>query len=367
MEAMKKAFQYRLYPTGNQTEALSYQLGEACRLYNASLQERRDAYAYAGISLNYYDQANQLKDIRAEGGCDLANFSCSQDVLRRVDKTFQAFFGRVQRGEVPGYPRFKSRFRYDSLTFPSYGDGVRLRDNGKLYVQGVGEIKVKLHRPVEGRIKTVTVKRDAGRWYVCFSVEVVPVAETALLRDIGIDLGLTSFAVLSDGTIIDNPRPYRRAQAKLRVAQRRVARRKRGSKSRRKAVETLQRAHAHVRNTRRDFHHQTARSLVDRYSVIFVEDLNIRGMARGMLAKSVSDAGWAQFLQILRDKAAEAGRVVLGVNPSGTSQTCTCGAPVPKTLSQRWHECLECGLSLARDHVSALLVQGLGRRLAGLT
>jgi putative transposase len=364
---MRKTFKYRLYPTGNQVQALDHQLGEACRLYNGALQERRDAYQYAGISLSYYEQANQLKDIRAEDGCDLANFSCSQDVLRRVDKAFQAFFRRIERGETPGYPRFKPRSRYDSMTFPSYGDGARLRDNGKLYVQGVGEIKVKLHRPVAGRIKTVTLKREAGRWYVCFSVEVVPAPDTVLYEDIGIDLGLSSFAVLSDGTVIDNPRWYRRAQAKLRIAQRRVARRKRGSKGRRKAVQTLQRAHAHIRNTRRDFHHQTARWLVERYSVIFVEDLNIKSLARGMLAKSVSDAGWAQFLQILTCKAAEAGSMVFGVNPSGTSQTCTCGAPVPKTLSQRWHECLACGLSLARDHVSALLVLRLGRSLVSLT
>jgi putative transposase len=283
---MRKSYKYRLYPTGNQAQALEHQLGEACRLYNAALQERRDAYQYAGISLSYYDQANQLKEIRAEDGCGLANFSCSQDVLRRVDRTFKAFFGRVQRGETAGYPRFKPRSRYDSLTFPSYGDGCRLRDNGKLYVQGVGELKIKLHRPVAGRIKTVSIKREAGRWYVCFSVEVIPTPETALYEDIGIDLGLTSFAVLSDGTVIDNPRPYRRAQARLRIAQRRVARRKRGSKGRHQAVQILQRAHAHVRNTRRDFHHQTAHSLIERYSVIFVEDLNVKGMARGMLAKS---------------------------------------------------------------------------------
>jgi len=364
---MRKTFKYRLYPSGHQAQALDDQLGEACRLYNAALQERRDAYQYAGRSLSYYDQANQLKDIRAEGACGLANFSCSQDVLRRVDKTFKAFFGRVQRGETPGYPRFKPHSRYDSMTFPSYGDGTRLRDNGKLYVQGVGEIKVKLHRPVAGPIKTVTVKREAGRWYVCFSVEMDAVPDTQIYNDIGLDLGLESFAVLSDGTVISNPRWYRQAQAKLRRAQRRVARRTRGSKGRRKAVQSLQRAQAHVRHTRRDFHHKVARALVERYSVIFVEDLTIKGMARGMLAKSVSDAAWGGFLQILRDKAKEAGCVVWGVNPSGTSQTCTCGAPVPKTLSQRWHHCLACGLSLARDHVSALLIQGLGRSLVSLT
>jgi putative transposase len=364
---MRKSFKYRLYPTGNQVQALAQQLGEACRLYNAALQERRDAYRTAGVSLSYYDQANQLKGIRAEAACGLANFSCAQEVLRRVDKTFKAFFGRVHRGETPGYPRFKPRSRYDTLTFPSYGDGIRLRANGKLYVQGIGEIKVKLHRPIAGRIKTVSVTRDAGHWYVCFSVEITLTHDTVLYEDIGIDVGLERFAVLSDGTGISNPRWYRQAQATLRIAQRRVARRKRGSTGRRKAVMLLQRAHARVRNTRRNFHHQTARSLVDRYSVIFVEDLHIKGMARGMLAKSVSDAAWGGFLQILRDKAEEAGRAVLGVNPSGTSQTCTCGAPVPKTLSQRWHDCLACGLSLARDHVSALLIKGLGRSLVGLT
>jgi putative transposase len=364
---VRKTFKYRLYPTRQQAESLDHQLGEACRLYNGALQERRDAYTYAGVSLTYYGQANQLKDIRAEGTCELANFSACQDVLRRVDKTFKAFFGRVHRGNTPGYPRFKSRTRYDSVTFPSYGDGCRLRANGKLYVQGVGEIKVKLHRPVAGRIKTVTVKREAGRWYVCFSVEVAETADTRLYDDIGIDVGLASFAVLSDGTIIDNPRWYRRAQDKLRLAQRRVVRRARGSHGRRKAVRVLQRAHAGIRNQRRDFQHKLARRLIETASVIFVEDLNITGLARGMLAKSVSDAGWAQFLQILTSKAAEAGCVVIGVNPFGTSQTCTCGTPVPKTLSQRWHECLACGLSAARDHVSALVIQGLGRSLVGLT
>lgn len=365
---MRKTFKYRLYPTRKQSAALSYQLAEACRLYNAALQERRGAYKQAGISLTYYDQATQLKDLREAEACGLANFSASQDVLRRVDKTFQAFFRRLSRGEKPGYPRFKNRLRFGSVTFPSYGDGVRLRENGKLYVQGVGEIKVKLHRAVAGRIKTVTVKREAGRWYVCCSVEVESVAPGSELNpDIGIDLGLTSFVVLSDGTVIDNPRPYRRAQAKLRIAQRRVARRQRGSKGRRKVVQILQRAHARIRNQRRDFHHKVARELVDRYNAIFAEDLNIKGLARGMLAKSVSDAGWAQFIQILTYKAEEAGRVVIGVNPSGTSQICTCGAPVPKTLRERRHQCPSCGLSAARDHVSALVIQGLGRSLVGLT
>ncbi len=166
---MRKTYKYRLYPSAAQATALEAQLGEACRLYNAALQERRHAYQRCGISLTYYDQANQLKAIRAEGSCELANFSACQEVLRRVDKTFKAFFRRVQTGQKAGYPRFKARRRFDSYTFPSYGDGCRLTD-ARLYLQGIGHLKVKLHRPVEGAIKTITVKRECGKWYTCFSV-----------------------------------------------------------------------------------------------------------------------------------------------------------------------------------------------------
>jgi putative transposase len=224
--------------------------------------------------------------------------------LRRVDKTFKAFFRRVKAGLKAGYPRFKSSRRFDSYTFPSYGDGCRLTGT-RLYLQGVGQLKVKLHRPVLGNIKTITVKRYAGKWYVCFS--------------------------------------------------------------RRKAVVLLQKAHAHVQHQRADFHHKTARALVDAYGVIAVEDLHIKGLASGMLAKSVNDAGWAAFITKLAYKAAEAGRKLMHVDPRGTSQTCLCGAPVPKTLSQRWHQCEQCGLSTARDHVSAQLILGLGLSLLGLT
>src|SRR5215510_853141 len=162
---IKKNFKYRLYPTAAQILALDGQLAEACRLYNAAVQERRYAYRISHKSINYYDQANQLKEIRAAGDLALANFSCCQDVLRRVDKTFNAFFDRVKNGQTPGYPRFRPASRYDSISFPVYGDSCKMLDNGKLRLQGVGAVKVKLHRPIEGKIKTVTVKREAGRWY----------------------------------------------------------------------------------------------------------------------------------------------------------------------------------------------------------
>jgi putative transposase len=363
---MRKTYKYRLFPTDAQHRALEAQLGEACRLYNAALQERREAYQKRGVSLNYYDQANQLKAIRQAGALDLANYSACQDILRRVEKTFKAFFRRVKAGQKAGYPRFKSRRRFDSYTFPSYGDGCRLTD-ARLYLQGVGHLKVKLHRPVDGAMKTITIKRECGKWYACFSVEVEPIPLPATDTYTGIDVGLTAFATLADGTEVENPRYSQRAHAKLRRAQRRVARRKRGGKNRRKAVVLLQKAHAKVKNQRTDFQHTIARKLVNAYGIISVEDLHIKGLASGMLAKSVHDAGWSTFIMKLAYKAAEAGRKLVYVDPRGTSQTCLCGTAVPKTLSQRWHQCPACGWSAARDHVSAQLISSLGLRLLGLT
>jgi putative transposase len=364
---LRKNFKYRLYPTAAQSGALNHQFAEACRLYNAAVQERRDAYRIAGESINYYDQANQLKEIRAEGDLELANFSCSQDVLRRVDKAFNAFFNRVKNGQKPGYPRFRGASRYDSITFPSYGDGCKLLDSGKLRLQGVGAVKVKLHRPTEGEVKTVTVKREAGRWYAVFSVECEANPLPASIEKTGLDVGLSAFATLSDGTEIENPRYYKEAQAKLRRAQRKVARRKRGGNNRKKAVRELQRAHAHVGNQREDFAHKVSRTLVILFGLIVIEHLNIKGLAAGMLAKSVNDAGWSSFIAKLTYKAAEAGRVLVKVDPRGTSQRCVCGAPNPKTLSQRWHHCDSCGLSVPRDHASALEILRLGLSLLGET
>ena len=362
---MRLTFKYRLIPTKAQSVFLSGELRDACSLYNAALEERIGAWKTCHKSISYYDQANQLKAMRADGCLTLANFSCCQDVLRRVNKTFSAFFARCKRGDKPGFPRYRSARRYDSITFPSYGDGCRLLDTGKLRIQGAGHIKVNLHRPLEGVVKTVTIKREAGRWFACFSVErggqPLPTSDRAT----GIDVGLDSFAVLADGTEIQNPRHYRNAEARLRRCQRKVARRKKGGNRRRKAVRLLQRAHVHVGNQRRDFQHKESRKLVNEYGVIAVEDLNVKGLASGMLAKSVHDAGWSMFFAMLVYKAESAGRRVIQVDPRGTSQTCVCGQRVAKTLADRWHDCPVCGLSASRDHVSARVI--LSRARCGLS
>jgi putative transposase len=358
---VRKTFKYRLYPTAKQAALLDDQLAEACRLFNAALQERRDAWKMGKTAITYSQQSKQLADIRAAGDLALANFSSCQDVLRRVDRTFHAFFRRVRAKQKAGYPRFKALSRFHSYTFPKYGNGCKLRANNKLYIMGIGELKVKLHRPVAGQIKTVTLKKSCGKWEVCFSVIVPsPAPLPAAGNATGIDLGITSFAVLSDGTAINNPRYYQTAHAKLRRLQRRVCRRKKASNRRRKAVKHLQRVHQHIRNQRRDFHHQVSSTLVKHYDFIAYEALTIKRLARSRIAKPIADVGWGSFLMMLSDKAAEAGREIVAVNPYGTSQRCICGTAVPKLLHNRWHYCPGCQLSIPRDQAAALEILRLG-------
>lgn len=366
----RRTYKYRLYPTKEQVGLLDYQLSEARSLYNAALQERRDAWKMQQISLNYYNQANQLKEIRDAGNLGLANFSACQDVLRRVDKTFKAFFRRIKSGEKAGYPRFKSRDRFDSFTFPAWGDGCHITEQGRLKVQGVGTIKLKMHRPIAGEIKTLTLKHDAGKWYACFSIIFDIESPTPQSEAIGIDVGLYSFAALSNGRLIDNPRNLEIGFARLRRCQRRVARRKRSGNNKRKAVRLLQKAHARIRNQRSDFQHKLSRKIADNYSFVAVEDLNIQALARSMLSRSVSDAGWGSFLAKLAYKVEETGGRLVRVNPNGTSQVCSrCGClpDVPKTLADRMHVCPRCGLVIDRDVNSARNILRLGLSLWDIT
>jgi putative transposase len=265
---MKRAYLYRLYPTTEQAAALQGQLDVARELYNACLEERRAAYRTAGKSLSYYAQANQLKAIRQDRP-DVAtvNFSMLQAVCKRAQRTFEDFFRRLRAGEKPGYPRFKSRARWDSITFPSYGDGCKLKGD-RLYLQGVGTVKVKLHRPVGGSIKTVTVKRSCGKWYVVLTgdVEAAPLPATG--QDAGIDLGLIDFLVTDSGASVPNPRPLRTAEARLKRAQQALARKKKGSHRRAKQRFRIAKQHQRVANGRRDFHHKTALALVRANDVI---------------------------------------------------------------------------------------------------
>ena len=361
-----KAYKYKLRISKKIGDSFNQTLAVCCDLYNAGLQERRDAYKLERKSISYSEQCLELTDVR-EADADIANIysQVTQDALRRLNKAFLAFFRRVKARQTAGYPRFRSKSRYDSFTYPQ--SGFRL-DGDKLHLAKIGSVRLRLSRPVEGKIKTCTIKRQPDGWFVILTAETAPKHLPERAEQVGVDVGLFSFATLSDGTEIDNPRWYREAQAKLRRAQRKVARRKKGSHRRRKAVQLLARTHQHVANQRRDFQHKISRGLVNNHQVIAVEDLNVKGLASGMLAKSVNDAGWSSFINMLAYKAADAGRDLIKVDPRGTSQTCTCGAHTPKTLSQRRHQCTACGVSANRDHVSAqVILQRAGQSLLAVT
>lgn len=358
---MLKAYKYKLYPTPNQVEALTLQLSECSRLYNAAIAERIGAYKIAHKSVNYYDQKKQVKEVRASGDCLIANHQVAADVIKRVDRAFQAFFRRCKSGSAPGFPRFRSYKLYDSLTFTTWDNGCRFVGK-KLYVAGAGNLKIRLHRPIEGRIKTLTIKREGHQWFAIFTVECEgrPLEPTGQL--VGIDVGLKSFAALSTGETIANPRWYAQVEKELRVAGRRLARRQKGSKGWNQAKDQLRAIHRKISNKRKDFQHKTSRAIVNRFDMIAVENLNIKGMAMGMLAKSVHDAGWSDFRHCLEYKSKEAGRNFLAVNAAGTSQTCICGQRVSKTLATRQHLCPTCGANEDRDIMSARII--LKRALA---
>jgi putative transposase len=395
---MHKTYKYRLSPTKQQITALEAQLEECRRLYNAALEERRDAWERCKDrwvscdggwkkcsktkecphKITFFSQTYQLKHIRAEGSLTAgAPFVVQRDVLKRVDLAFQAFYRRCRNGEKPGYPRFKGRKRYDSMTGENYPSGIKLKqDTKRLSWLGVRDIKVKLHRPIpeDATIKSVTIRRSNGDWYACFSTvlpQPEPLAPTG--KGVGVDVGLENFATHDDGTIELNPKHYTKELKRLRRLQRgadikRKSRtgkstgKKPGSKRLKAARHHVARLHERIRNRRCDAQHKYARALANDYDTIVVEKLNIKGMARGLknLRMPIHDAAWGQFFTILGYKAEEAGRKVVEVNPSGTSQTCVCGAQARKRLSERKHVCTECGLVLHRDHMSAMIILGLG-------
>jgi putative transposase len=335
-------------------------------LYNAALQERRDAYQMAGKSLTFAHQSAELpavKDVSPEYRDVFSQVL--QDVLHRVDRAFQAFFRRVKTGDKPGYPRFQGKHRYDSFTYPQYQNGAALSYSGgrwgMLTLSKLGTFRVRMHRATAGTIKTATVRRDGDQWYICFSCEVEATALPATDTATGVDLGLLHLATLADGSTIDNPRHLRRALGKLATAQQKLSRCQRGSHRRTRARKVVARLHRTVRNQRADFCHKHARRLVSEYGTIVFEDLKVRNMVQNhRLALSINDAGWGQFVQCCVAKAASAGRHVVFVNPRYTSQTCSgCGAVAKKALSDRWHSC-PCGTELDRDHNAALNILRLG-------
>ena len=402
---MKKAFKFRLYPNKTTEKQLYHVLNRCRELYNAGLSERKDAYQQyqrtiiiegsertvavtmtAGRvikPMSFYSQKRDLVEIKEERPeyKDIASHVL-QDVLNRLDKAFAAFFRRVKQGETPGYPRFKGRNRYDSFTYPD-ASGWKF-DGWYLHLSKIGSLKVKLHRPIEGTIKTVTIKREGDHWYVIFSCEVEqPLPLPLSYEDVGIDLGVTHLATLSNGEMIEHPRYYRKAEKQLKQRQQSVSRKKHGSHRRKKAGKLVGKAHRRIARQRRDFLHKQSRKLVNHYQVIVFEDIQTANLVKrpkpkqdeygkylpngaavkGGLNKSIQDAGWGMFMQMCTSKAEGAGRTIVKVDPKFTSQVCSnCGQVRKKDLSERWHSC-DCGAELDRDVNAAINILARGKKV----
>ena len=359
---MKTAYKFRMYPNRQQEAQLDLNL-ETCRhLYNLALADRKYSYETEGISRTYEDQAAMLVVEKKDG-----NFTCVfsqvlQDVLRRLDKSFKAFFRRVKNGEKPGYPRFKGVGWYKSFTYPQVGFKL---DCSKLTLSKIGSIRIFKHREVEGKIKTCTIKKDLlGHWYAILVSEVEDVPQVEPKVAIGVDVGLKNMVALSDGTAIQYPRYYVQAEKKLAVAQRELSRKKKGSINLQVAKTRVAKLHQKIQNHRDEFLHQVSRKLVDSADLIVFENLNILGLLKNHhLAKHIQDHAWGKLIQFTQSKAAKAGKVVELVDARYTSQKCSqCGIIVPKTLAERVHRCPNCGLEMDRDINASLNIRTLGLR-----
>ncbi len=366
---MRKTFKYRLYPNKQQQRLLERQLEECRWLYNHLLAERRDAWEQRRESVRLYDQHATLPALKVERP-SLAGVQSQvvQNVAVRIDLAFQAFFRRVRAGQQePGYPRFRGQGRYDSLTFPQVPVGCKLDTDAKrLRVMNIGRIKVILHRPLEGTPKTATLRRSStGKWYVSFSCECAepsPLPETG--QRVGIDVGLLTFAALSTGEAIANPRFFRHEEQVLAKVQRRLSKEEKGTPARARRRRVVARVYERIAWRRSDFAHQHSRGIANTFDVIAVEDLAVNRMVHHhCLAKSIHDAAWSQFADLLSYKAAWAGRRYVAVNPAYTSQDCSqCGHRQALSLADRTYTCPCCGVVMDRDLNASLNILRLGQQ-----
>ncbi len=371
---MLKTCKYRIYPSKAQITQLESQL-ELCRfVYNKTLATRKDAWEQRQAALGYYDTAPLLPLWKKEKpALKKVHSQVLQNVQMRVDLAYKAFFRRVKAGEEPGYPRFKGRGWYDSMCYPQYGNGVAL-DGNQLNLSKIGSVKVKLHRALCGTPKTVCLRRGSGnKWFVTFSCACPEQALPVDQKAVGVDVGLQSFATLSNGDKIANPRFFRKAEQALAKAQRKLSKAEKGTSARTQAKQVVGRIHERTANKRSNFAHKTSRQLVNAFSIICFEDLAVKEMLANKtqvfgnkLNKSIADVAWRQLVQFTTYKAESAGRRVVLVDPRNTSKRCSrCGSLVQKALSVRVHHCPTCGLILDRDHNAAINILALGLQRIG--
>ena len=362
-------FQYRLYPNKKQVKVLNDTLEECRWLYNHLLEKRRDAWEQEGKSLSLYQQQATFSILKQDRPpLKGVHSQVLQNVAARLDLAFQAFFCRCKAGEKPGYPRFRGKNRYDSFTFPQ--SGFRLTHDNRVCLSKIGAIKVVYHRPIKGTIKTLTIhKSSTGKWYASFSCEIEPESLPENPNAVGIDVGLTTFAALSDGQEIRNPRFFRKEEKALARVQRKHSTLGKGTPERRKHHKAVARIHERIAWKRQNFTHQQSRKIINAFGIICVEDLEVNRMIHNhCLAKSIADASWSEFFSQLSSKAEEAGRHLVKVNPAYTSQTCSrCGQRQKMPLSERVFACPCCSAHIDRDLNAALNILALGLQDLGLS
>lgn len=352
-----KTFEYKIRPNAKFIDACLRELEHSRQIYNAALAERINCYKMTGQTLNFYDQSRSLTDARSLQEVRVHARKIQEDALERVDEAFKAFFRRVKKVSVKaGFPRFKGCDRYHTFCQRLDVRRVRLLNGDKLTVPGVGSCRVRLSRSIEGRVKQLRITRRVDGWYallVCELAKPEPLPKTG--QSVGVDVGIKSFATLSNGEVIENPRHLANASENLAKLQRRLSRKKRGSANSRKTRQKVALAHLKISRTRKDFHHKEAAKLVNCFDRIAVEDLNIKVMVKNHhLAKAISDVAWSAFFGILKSKAENAGREFEKVNPRYTSQDCSlCGHRQKMPLAIRVYECQACQAVIDRDHNAA--------------
>lgn len=345
---MRKTYKFRLEPTGRQMDNMNWTLTMCRRLYNALLEQRIFAYKRRGVSVNYYEQKKEIVLLKEEiPEYKQVQSQVLQDVPLRLNKAFQAFFRRLRTHQKAGFPRFQGKNRYDSFTYPQ--SGFTLNDK-YLKLSKIGDVRMKCHRQIKGKVKTCTIRRKNNKWYACFSCE-VEVKPPSSGKEIGIDLGVQHLAITSDGQFYDNHRFLKQSERKIRYWNKILSRRKKGSRRWYKAKQQLAKAYEHLASQRNDRIHKVSREIVDECNLIAFEDLNMQSMVKNKtLSKHILDASWYSLIQYATYKAEEAGKRVIQVNPHNTSQECSqCRSLVPKALSERHHNCPHCGYAAHRD------------------
>lgn len=405
---MRIAYQYRLLPTSEQRAEMSRWLDMLRLQYNWMLSERFQWWEENRSSVNacplichlpelkdqpdYYSQKRSLVSLKQDRPWykDIHS-QVLQDMVKRVKLAFDRYLSGDSNGNRSGKPRFKGKNRYRSFTYPQAS--IDWIDGNKIELPKLGIFKVVWHRPLpEGfSVKTAIITQKADGWYITLTLEDVSVPEFAsdieptIDNSIGIDLGLEKFLADSEGEFEPIPQHFRKSEEKLARLQQKVSTAKKGSRARKLLVRKVAKLHQKITRQQKQFHCKTAQKVLKKADVVFVEDLSVKNMSRRAkpkqdeagkflpngqsaksgLNKSIADAGWSQFVDILAFKAEKAGQRVVKVNPKGTSQHCSnCLNRVPKELSDRWHSCPHCGTELDRDTNAAILIKKVGLDIA---